>query len=222
MNGLRVWKQSLVLVVLSWVVAVGTGEAQPVNITKDLGQFTVKHGKQMVTVMRSQDTRAVIEPDFAKIARNCPPFCIQPIEAAPGVITMGELELIQFMIHEVNEGTGVLIDARTPDWHAQGVIPGSINIPYTDIAPSMGANLMEIERVLKPIGVRSKDSGVLDFSKVKKIAIWCNGPWCGQSQAAIHGLLELGYPAEKIFYYRGGMQMWKLFGFTVVPPAEAM
>ncbi|MBF0342555.1 MAG: hypothetical protein HQL95_16555, partial [Magnetococcales bacterium] len=59
--------------------------ALPVNITKDLAQFTVKHGNKSIKVMRNQDTRAVIEPDFAKISRNCPPFCIQPIEAAPGV-----------------------------------------------------------------------------------------------------------------------------------------
>ncbi|MBF0418279.1 MAG: rhodanese-like domain-containing protein [Magnetococcales bacterium] len=218
----RVWKLSFVFMLLSCLIPIGVVQAQPVNITKDLDKFTVKHGKRQITVSRNQDIRAVIEPDFAKVARNCPPFCIQPMEAAPGVTTIGELELIDFMMHEVNQETGLLVDARTPDWHAQGVIPGSINIPYTDISPSMGANPMEIERVLKPLGVMTKDSGALDFSKVKKVAIWCNGPWCGQSHAAISGLIELGFPANKILYYRGGMQMWKLFGFTVVPPAEEM
>ncbi|MBF0162937.1 MAG: rhodanese-like domain-containing protein [Magnetococcales bacterium] len=222
MHPSRVWKFSFVLLLVSWLIPIESSLAQPVNITKDLEKFTVKHGNQQVTVMRNQDTRAVIEPDFAKVARNCPPFCIQPMEAAPGVKTIEELELIDFMMREVNNETGLLIDARTPDWNAQGVIPGSINIPYSDISPSMGANPMEVERVLKPIGVITKDSGQLDFAKVKKVAIWCNGPWCGQSHAAIRGLIELGFPAEKILYYRGGMQMWKLFGFTVVPPVDEL
>jgi hypothetical protein len=30
-------------------------------------------------------------------------------------------------------------------------------------------------------------------------------------------MIEAGYPAEKIFYYRGGMQMWRMLGLTVVP-----
>jgi hypothetical protein len=32
----------------------------------------------------------------------------------------------------------------------------------------------------------------------------------------INILLEHGYPADKIFYYRGGFQMWKILGFTTV------
>jgi len=45
--------------------------------------------------------------------------------------------------------------------------------------------------------------------------LWCNGWWCGQSPAAIRGLLSEGYPAEKLFYFRGGMQNWKIYGMTV-------
>ncbi len=28
--------------------------------------------------------------------------------------------------------------------------------------------------------------------------------------------MELGYPPEKLLYYRGGFQMWKILGFTTV------
>ncbi|MBF0614629.1 MAG: rhodanese-like domain-containing protein [Magnetococcales bacterium] len=211
-----------ILVFLSFWMVWSAQEvcAGPVNITREMAKFTVQHGKQQVTVTRNQDTRAVIEADFAKISRNCPPFCIQPHVAAPGVETIGELELIRFMTDEVNKGIGLLIDARTPDWHAQGVIPGSINIPYSEITPSLGANALEIENALKRVGATPTAGGGWDYSKAKRLAIWCNGPWCGQSHAAIAGLLELKYPADKILYYRGGMQMWKLFGLTVVPPAE--
>jgi rhodanese-related sulfurtransferase len=57
-----------------------------------------------------------------------------------------------------------------------------------------------------------------DFTDAKTLVIWCNGPACGQSPRAIEGLLKAGYPADKILYYRGGMQMWQLWGLTTVVP----
>ncbi|MGA1179662.1 MAG: rhodanese-like domain-containing protein, partial [Marivivens sp.] len=36
-----------------------------------------------------------------------------------------------------------------------------------------------------------------------------------QSPTAIRNLLEVGYPAERIFYYRGGMQAWRMLGLSV-------
>ncbi|MGD8570515.1 MAG: rhodanese-like domain-containing protein, partial [Gammaproteobacteria bacterium] len=39
-----------------------------------------------------------------------------------------------------------------------------------------------------------------------------------QSPTAIKNLLALGYPAEKIYYYRGGMQAWQSLGMTVYKP----
>lgn len=204
---------------MNFLVMPTHGFTLTVNITPDLPQFTIKHGNKIVTVKRNQDTKAIIEPDFAKTSRNCPPFCIQPMEAAPGIKNVEELELIHFMMNEVNQGTGLLVDTRTPDWHAQGVIPGSINIPYTNLTPSLGAKPMEIQQALKRVGA-TQTNNTWDFTSAKTLAIWCNGPWCGQSHAAIQGLLEMKYPKEKILYYRGGMQIWKLFGLTIVPPME--
>ena len=60
-----------------------------------------------------------------------------------------------------------------------------------------------------------------DYSGAKQVVFWCNGPWCGQSPRAIKGLLSHGYPPEKVYYYRGGMQMWKVLGLTVVMPESA-
>ena len=59
-----------------------------------------------------------------------------------------------------------------------------------------------------------------DFSNAKELLLWCNGPWCGQSPRAIHGLLKAGYPAEKLYYYRGGMQMWQSLGLTTILPED--
>ncbi|MBF0448748.1 MAG: rhodanese-like domain-containing protein [Magnetococcales bacterium] len=189
----------------------------PVKITREIPSFQVKHGDRMVTVMRNQDTLATIHPTFAKTSRKCPPFCAQPMQAAPGVETIGEIELIHFMMTKLQDGRGVLVDARTPDWHMRGTIPGSINIPYISLSPSMGADDISIEDALNQLGVKSHDDQ-RDFSQAKTVALWCNGSWCGQSPTAIRGLLELGYPAKKILYYRGGMQSWHSFGLTVVTP----
>ena len=190
-----------------------------VKITRSIASFQVKHGDKMVTVSRNQDTRAEIAPAFAKTSRKCPPFCVQPMQVDPDVVTIGEVELTQFMIYDMKNGSGLLVDARTPDWHARGTIPGSINIPYIEVSPAMGADQISIEEALTSLGAELKNNQ-WDFSKAKKLVVWCNGPWCGQSPTAIRGLLELNYPAEKILYYRGGMQSWQSFGLTVVSPAN--
>jgi rhodanese-related sulfurtransferase len=49
------------------------------------------------------------------------------------------------------------------------------------------------------------------------VVLFCNGPWCGQSPTAARRMIEAGFPAENISYYRGGMQSWNMLGLTVVP-----
>jgi len=188
-----------------------------VNITRDLAQFQVRHGEQMVTVMRKQDRGAMIAPDFMLTSRPCPPFCAQPMQVAPGVRTIGEVELTDFMRNELAQGRGILVDARTPDWHQRGTIPGSVNIPYTRLNPGQGADDITLAEALAHFNVTERDGG-WDFSRARSAVLWCNGPWCGQSPTAIRGLLGIGYPAEKLLYYRGGLQVWRVFGLTVVSP----
>ena len=137
------------------------------------------------------------------------------MDVAPGVKTVGELEVLAFLENEVASGEGILIDARTPKWFVDGTIPGSVNIPYTDFESDLE---IELEGTLEDIGVTINDDGSYDFSTAKDLLLFCNGPWCGQSPRAIRNLLELGYPAEKLFYYRGGMQLWRLLGLTVLVP----
>jgi len=48
--------------------------------------------------------------------------------------------------------------------------------------------------------------------------LFCNGPWCDQSPRAIRGLRKIGYPADKLHYYRGGMQDWLIMGLTTIVP----
>ncbi|HIJ23297.1 MAG: rhodanese-like domain-containing protein [Gammaproteobacteria bacterium] len=190
-----------------------------VGITKDLQSIRVQHGKEWVEVLRNQDETHQIDENFAKTSRPCPPFCIQPMAVAPGVESVGELELLQFMEQKLPAGAGVLVDARTPDWHSKGTIPGSVNVPYTDLDVELGADQFSIEFSLQQFGVLPRGE-YWDFIQAKELLIWCNGPWCGQSPTAIRALLVLGYPADKIKYYRGGMQMWQLMGLPVVLPAK--
>ncbi|MES9946854.1 MAG: rhodanese-like domain-containing protein [Candidatus Thiodiazotropha sp.] len=191
--------------------------ALEVMITPELGEFSVKHAGKQLLIRRNQDTDALLEFDFARISRPCPPFCAQPIEVADGVKTIGEVELIAFMRTSLNDGNGLLIDARTPDWHERGTIPGSINIPFTHLNIGQGANEITLEESLALFGA-SKKNGSWDFTQCKTLVLWCNGPWCGQSPTAIRGLLDIGYPANRLHYYRGGMQLWQVFGLPVVTP----
>jgi len=195
-------------------VSAGEGAGgTAVNITKAIASVNVKHGGADVKVERNQDTSAVIEAGFAKTSRPCPPFCAQPMVVADGVKTIGEAEVVALM----QDGSALLVDARTPDWHAKGTIPGSISVPYTDVGKN--ADDVSLEDAMEAFGV-AKAGDKWDFSGAKTLVLWCNGPWCGQSPAAIRGLLAHGYPAGKLIYYRGGMQLWKIFGLTVSKPAE--
>jgi len=198
----------------------------------------VMHEGRSVKVQRVQDPDFELKGYFAKTARKCPPFCIQPILPAPDVAVIGEVELFEFMETKLRDGNGVLIDARTESWHRKGTIPGSVNYPFTlfsgdpadpqllSVLKDLGARerpeVGEVERLLEDWGwvdVRYKTED-WDFTEAKDLVLWCNGPACGQSPRAIRGLLKAGYPGDKIKYYRGGMQMWQLWGLTTVIPQQ--
>jgi len=205
---------------------------RPVGITPDLMSITVKHHGKDVVIRRNQDSSATVDPEFAKTSRPCPPFCIQPIEVAPGVETIGELEVIGFLDRMNRGDTSIMvIDSRTPDWVAKGTIPGAKNIPWTKLNPKKGASTDDIIGILVgEFGAKLKQGKdaldvdeaivagnvgeVIDYSGAKTLVMFCNGMWCGQSPANIKDLLKFGYPAEKIKWYRGGMQNWSNLGLT--------
>lgn len=180
------------------VFAPFAAHAGNVGITKDIMSITVQTKNGPVKIIRNQDNNAVISPGFAKTSRKCPPFCVQPQKVAPGVETVGELEVVKYM-----EKGGLIIDARTVEWHVKGTIPGSKNIPYTQVASR-----------LDELGC--KKGAKWDCSNAKTVLLFCNGLWCGQSPTAIRAMLREGYPASKLLYYRNGMQGWQSLGLTVV------
>jgi rhodanese-related sulfurtransferase len=110
-----------------------------------------------------------------------------------------------------------VVDSRTPDWVEKGTIPGTINIPWDklDIGKSGPAAVGEV--LERQLGARRQD-GFWNFDGAKTLVMFCNGPWCGQSPTNIRDLLKIGYPAHKLFWYRGGMQDWENLGLTTVKP----
>lgn len=191
--------------------------AAAVNITPDLESIVVTHQGKSVEIRRNQDPENVVNPIYAKTSRECPPFCIQPIELAAGVETIGELELLDYLQKKERGDAGILIiDSRTPDWVKRGTIPGAINIPWTKLTPSAGADPFEMAEIFSSQFDAIEQEGFWNFSRVKTLVLFCNGPWCGQSPTNIKTLLKLGYPADKIKWYRGGMQNWENLGLTVV------
>ncbi|MET0044931.1 MAG: hypothetical protein ABW100_15590, partial [Candidatus Thiodiazotropha sp. 6PLUC3] len=57
------------------------------NITPQIDEFQIQHGKKLITIRRNQDTEAMLEFDFARTSRPCPPFCAQPMQVNVGVLT---------------------------------------------------------------------------------------------------------------------------------------
>lgn len=186
-----------------------------VRITPELGSVTVDGG----VIVRDQDTTATVDADFARTSRPCPPFCIQPMTLAPGVETIGELELIEYVRrHAEGDDEVLIVDSRTPDWVSRGTIPGAVNIPWTELSPSQGASPFEITDLLTDTFNVQESEGLWDFRDAKTLVLFCNGMWCGQSPANIRTLLRFGYPPDRLKWYRGGMQAWKILGFTTVKP----
>lgn len=201
-----------ILSTISWA----TQAEDSVNITANLAYLDVNHNGEKIRIDRVQDTSNRLTNSFAKTSRPCPPFCIHPIKLAPGIETVGELELLDFLRTKVKRGTGVLVDARMPQWFEKGSIPGSINIPFTILSSDL--DNPHTKKIIQLLGAKEDKNGQWNFTRVRALLLFCNGSWCDQSSRAIKSLTQIGYPKEKLFWYRGGMQAWQLLGLTVVTP----
>ena len=189
-----------------------------VRITRDLPYLEVMHDGKMVTIMRNQDQKHTVNPLYAKTSRECPPFCIQPSILAPGVETIGEVEMLDYLAQMSAGDTSILVvDSRTPDWVKEGTIPSSVNIPWTSLSLAEGAGPISIRKIMEDqFGVKYMDV-FLDYTDARTLVMFCNGIWCSQSPNNIMNLLRFGYPPNKIKWYRGGMQDWEILGLTTVP-----
>ena len=112
---------------------------------------------------------------------------IQSMQSHKDVRTVDEIE-----VHKYLEQKWPVVDARTTEFYEVSTIPGSKNIPHTEI----------VERIR-------------ELDKDRPTIFFCNGPQCPQSPTAIKNLLEAGYPSEMILYYRGGMHNWVTLGLPL-------
>ena len=194
-----------------------------VKISPTLDSVDVVHMGDKITIQRDQDTGHTIPKLYAKTSRSCPPFCIQPNVAAPGVETISELELLAYLKEAATDNSIIVIDSRTSDWIARGTIPGSVNIPWTDLSVVGNGAWDESEDAPTATDVMKERFGVkvdgdkLDYSEANTLVMFCNGSWCPQSTINIRSLVKKGYPTDKIKWYRGGMQAWVTLGLTTVP-----
>ena len=192
-------------------------EITKVKITKDIPYvYTYDSGKK-IKIERIQDTNNKLTDDYTKTSRPCPPFCIQPNKIDPEIRNIAELELISFMQNEVQNKTGLIIDARLKKWYEVETIPSAINIPF----PVMqNASRKKAKKIFQLLGMKVEKDGFWDFSKVKKLVVFCNGVWCEQTAHFMQGILKYNYPKNKLSYYRSGFQGWKLLGLTSIVHKE--
>lgn len=198
--------------------AVTRAEDKPVGITADLPAVEVMHAGKRVRIERNPDNFNSIEPDYALTSRPCPPYCVQPIQLAPGVETYGELEVLDALRRiSAGDASVLVIDSRDADWpQRSGMIPGAVLLPWTRLHPAR-AEAAAIAEILELQFGAVRTGPLWNFEHARTLVFYCNGAWCGQSPTNIRQLLALGYPAHKLKWYRGGMQAWKSLGLTTVP-----
>ena len=119
---------------------------------------------------------------------------IAPMQIAPGVRTVGELEVMDHI-----RAGGELIDTRLERFYRGGTIPGARNIPHGQHRRADRASIPPAPTIL-----------------------FCNGPQCAATPAAIRALIAAGYPAASILYYRGGVHDWVTLGLPIEQPAPAL
>lgn len=199
--------QRLKLMGLILAISVPTllfAQDKPVNISPGVMSVQVETKAGPVAISRVQDNQNRIEDDWARTSRPCPNFCVQPMIPAKGVTPIGEQEVIGML----QDASAVVVDSRVAKWYYDGTIPGAQHIPYNEVVDRLDELGCEIDF----------DGWICDAAK--PVALFCNGPWCGQSPTAIRAMVKAGYPADKIYYYRGGMQVWRILGLTVIVPKD--
>lgn len=182
----------------------GTDGALEVCIIAGMTRFTVPGPDGPLKVRRIADPEHRLSSEWARTSRAAPPAVLQPLVPVAGVLPLGELELIEAL-----QAPDILVvDSRKSEQFAKYTIPGAINLPFTDP-----------ETALETLGCRRTGDG-WDCSGARRVAMFCNGVWCGQSPTLIDKLTAAGFPPGNIQYYRNGLQGWLLQGLSIWMPGE--
>jgi rhodanese-related sulfurtransferase len=168
--------------------------------------FTMVLQAEMIGILTKTDRVFTIKTegkDF-NITRHVTPCAknkgwLQPLVPVKGVTPVTELEILDALKNK----SAVLVDMRMGEDFFDETIPNAINIPF---------NFSSSE--LEQLGCKYNKK--LDCSKAVKVIAFCNGPVCPQSPIGIQKMVDYGYPAQNISYYRGGMLDWSALGLTTV------
>ena len=71
----------------------------------------------------------------------------------------------------------MVIDSRTPDWVAKGMIPGAVNIPWTHLSEAKGADPISIAEIMTEQFGAKEQNGLFYFDDAKTLVMYCNGMW---------------------------------------------
>lgn len=195
------------------VLLIPGGASAESLIKSGMTEFTVNLNGESCKISRNQTKGNKVHTLYSTTDRGRP----MPIRLGTGIETLGELEFIEYMQKAETDPNIMIVDTRTEGWHRNLRIPCTVNIPYTQLNDD---KFVAISTVLENFGVTENDDDSLNFSEAKTIVGYCNGFWCGQTPGmfvnAKYSLTNLGYPAAKLKYYRGGMQAWTALGMSVV------
>ena len=197
------------ILLLILTIGIHAGQYDKVKITPEMAYIYVYHKGKAVKVHRIQDTKHKLTGEYAKQYR--PGQDIQHIKMHRDIQTIGEVELLHFMKEKGNSKKGLVIDVRSKKEYQKESIPSAVNI----LAETKN-DAVKMEKIFKILGAKRVADGTLDTTNAMDVVLYCNGLWCNKAPEFIQTFLNLGYPSDKILYYRGGFQMWKILGFTTV------
>jgi rhodanese-related sulfurtransferase len=184
----------LVTTFLMFLLAVSTSFADEKKM-KYLGLFDKKTKSYIIG---SGEDAIEIKRVMTACGKN--PGYFQPFVPVKGVTPVTEAD----MLRALNDKEAIVVDMRVSEQYLKETIPTAINIPFS-----------EMELRLDELGCVKKGQN-WECSKAKKVYGFCNGPVCAQSPIAMKAMVRNGFPAEKIYYYRGGMLDWDAVGLTTV------
>jgi rhodanese-related sulfurtransferase len=221
---------------VTWADGSGTITIAPLK--PDVPYVFVIHQGRTIKVQRdvykSFIARSDIRGPLIQTSPSCPPFCLQKMELDVPVVTIGEAEIVDFMLTTLRDKKGILVDVRTERTYKNSTIPGSVNYPLRRI--NKGADSKEFITMLEELGAKHRekpdwltqqmenigliDASMLsenwDFSDAKDLILWSSSATDNSAATSIKALLTAGYPAQKLKWYRGGMAAWQYWGFTTV------
>jgi rhodanese-related sulfurtransferase len=170
----------------------GQGNVEHAQATEDRPAAPVKKAAPIERLARRNDAFMIprpVEGAPGQFVVDATWGMIMPMQLAPGVRTVGELEVLAHI-----EARLPLIDTRLPKYVLHGTLPSARAIAHTQIDERLGELDSETDTIL-----------------------FCNGPQCPATHHAIRKLLDAGHPPERLLYYRGGIYDWVTLGLPLEP-----